>query len=104
MSTTWGTTVAPLATEAATVAMASGETSTLPWPIIDAACSVPVASGGTDPTNAGRPRSKASPMPRAAAALARSAWETVVWAAMNAVLHELATAVRNETRPVRSAG
>lgn len=45
--------VCPAATEAATVAMASGEASTLPCPIIDAACSVVSASAGTDPANAG---------------------------------------------------
>ena len=71
----------------------------MPCPIIEAACSVPVAVAGTEPRYAGKPRSRSTPIPRAAAADARSAWDTLSWLEMNAVLHELANAVRSGIWP-----
>ena len=84
--------------------MASGEASTLPWPIMSAAASVGEPAGGTLPKYAGKPRSWSTPSPRAAAASpsalapSRSAWE------MKAVLQELASAVRSGIRPIAPDG
>ena len=44
-----GSTVRPAATDAATVAMANGLASTVPWPIMSAAAPVSVSGGGTWP-------------------------------------------------------
>ena len=99
-----GTRVAPLTTDPVTIAMVSAEASTLAWPIIDAACSVFVAWRGTLPRKLGAPRSKSTPMPRAAAASARSSWLIPACWEMNAVLHDWARAWRNGMVPSRSGG
>jgi hypothetical protein len=76
----------------------------LACPIIDAACSVSVAVFGTEPRYAGKPRSRSMPTPSAAAAVARSACETLSWLEMNAVLQEFAKAVLSGMVPTLSAG
>jgi len=81
--------------------MSIGATSILAWPIIDAACSVPVPWAGTDPRKAGKPRSRSTPIPRAAAALLRAAWDPLPLLEM---LHELANAVRKGICPRLSTG
>ena len=52
-----GITVSPAATDATTAAIAIGEASTLPWPIIAAARPVAVGSSGTEPKKDGKPTS-----------------------------------------------
>jgi len=84
--------------------MTIGEAATLACPMKDAACSVPVASAGIEPRYAGKPRSRSTPNPSAAAAEARAAWSTLVCWEMNAVLHEFATAVVSGICPKPEAG
>ncbi len=49
-----GSTADPSSTEATTVAIAIGEASTVPWPIIPAAFWVSLSAGSTLPKNAGK--------------------------------------------------
>ena len=87
------------------MAAASGDMSTLPWPIIEAACSVPDASPGTEPRNAPAPRAGASTAtPRDVAADSSWAWLTLSRALMKAVLQECAKASRSVTEPSEDAG
>ena len=104
-STSCADTGAPLATDPAMTAAASGDISTLPWPIMEAACSVPSASPGTEPRNAAAPRDGASTAtPRDVAADSSWAWLTLSRALMNAVLQECAKASRRVTEPSEEAG
>ena len=89
-----GCTLAPLAMDAVTAAMPSGLTSTLPCPIMDAACSVaPDAVAGTRLVAAVTAIDGGVVSPSADAAEARSAWVTVSAWLITAVLHEWANAV-----------
>ena len=75
-------------TDATTSAMVSGEASTRPWPMNDAACSTTSSVAGTDPRKPVKGRSSFSPMPSDCAAAVRSSWLTFSCWLMKAVLHE----------------
>ena len=87
-----------------TVAIAIGEASTEPWPIMLAAACVSLLASTTSPKYAGKPRSWSTPSPSEAAACfsefvsSWSRWE------MNAVLHELASASSKVISPRPEAG
>ena len=102
--TSAGVTVCPAATDAATVAMPRGEAITRPWPIIDAAWSVPVESVGTVARKAGKPSDGAGSRPSDRAAARRSSCDTVAAWPTNAVLHEWANAVRSGMSPSSADG
>ncbi len=91
----------PLATEADASATANGLASTLPWPIMLAACSVSLSVTGTEPPNTGTPRSS-SRYP-SFLAVSASCWAEIVrdWPT-NAVLHESAKSLLNGTAPSTS--
>ncbi|MCY1311527.1 hypothetical protein D9M70_618350 [compost metagenome] len=94
-----------MATDPAITAAANGESSTLPCPIMEAACSVPSASPGTEPRKASAPSPGASTAtPREVAADSSWAWLTESRAAMKAVLQECANASRSVTDPKESSG
>ena len=89
----------PLATDAATTAIASGDASIWPCPIIDAACSVPRRRVGDRAEERRVAEIEVWPSPSAAAASASSAWGALPRVAIIAVLHEFAMAVRSGMSP-----
>jgi hypothetical protein len=103
--TSTGETRRPAATLAPTVAIARGDASTRPCPIIDAAWSVSlVAVAGTLPKNAGAPSADGTPSPSDAAASCSALWLTCGACDMNAVLHEFAKAERSVIFPSALVG
>ena len=91
-------TVSPLATDAETRAMANGLASTLPCPIMLAACSVRSSVAGTDPSKVRTPMSCGTKPSDAAALVSSWALMSRAWPT-KAVLHDLAKSVRNGTLP-----
>ena len=86
------------------MAIAIGEASTVPWPIILAAFWVSLSAGSTLPKNAGKPVSWSTPSPRAAAAGASESAASLSRWAMKAVLQELASASAKEIFPSAEEG
>ena len=99
-----GSTAEPLSTDATTVAIAIGEASTVPWPIMLAAACVSLPGVPTSPKNDGNPVSWSTPKPRAAAAEASDVAPSLACWETNAVLQELASAVSSVIRPSPEPG
>src|SRR5262249_12489922 len=94
-----GGTTEPCCNAAATNAMASGLTSTLPWPIASAASSPGPSGAGSEPENDGTGSCQPAPMPYPAAVPSSAPAGSRCASAANVVLQECANASRRATEP-----